>query len=278
MNSVPSILMVTWNRREYLEKTLANLLADRSDFRIYFWDNGSVDGVSDIISELKDDRIEEKHFNRHNVGQFSAWHWFLDNCRGDIAGKLDDDIIGEHGWMSRFSSMIMDHQEIGVLGGWVFLPSEWDEDIAKHKFVNVGRYTIFRNCWIAGCIFLGRLTILRRYSSRDAGRLGVPLDQARMTKEGYINGFPLPVSFAHNMDDPRSPHCRMNRPGGWDQFAAYTARMRNFASPEEYANWIAADARKILETPVMDQVRMMLPTRADRLRGRIVRGLTKLVN
>jgi len=269
MNRVPSILMVTWNRREYFERTISNLLADKSDFRLFFWDNGSADGVRDIISDLKDDRIQAKHFSGENVGQFSAWHWFIDHCRTDIAGKLDDDIIGEPGWMTRFSEVIADSPEIGAIGAWVYLQSEWDEAIAGRKMVRVGRHAVFRNGWVAGCIFLARVEYLKRYSFNDPLRFGVPLDQMAMTRAGLINGYPMPISFAENLDDPRSPHCRMNRPGGWDQFAAYSARMRNFSSPEEYGRWIAADAQSVLKTSVEEQIRMFSPTAFDRLKANL---------
>jgi hypothetical protein len=173
--------------------------------------------------------------------------------------------------------MLADHSEFGALGAWVFLAEEWDEEIARRKFVQVGEHLLFRNCWVAGCIFLGRLRTLGRYSLRDPRILGVPLDQARMTRDGFISGFPVPISFAHNMDDPRSPHCRMNRPGGWDEFAAYSARMRKFSGPVEYAQWIAADARRILETPIATQLRMWFPTPMDRLRSRMSRGVRRLM-
>ena len=106
MPQPPSLLMVTWNRREYFEKTVANLLADPSEFELHIWDNGSQDGVRDVISALRDPRVVSRHYNPTNVGQYSAWHWFLDSCRTEIAGKLDDDILGPHGWMANFSEMI----------------------------------------------------------------------------------------------------------------------------------------------------------------------------
>ena len=51
------LLLITWNRREYVEKTLANLLADPADFRLYCWDNASEDGTADLIAELDDPRV-----------------------------------------------------------------------------------------------------------------------------------------------------------------------------------------------------------------------------
>ena len=271
-DSIPSILMVSWNRREYFERTVKHLLADQSDFRVHFWDNGSQDGVADIISELRDERIVRRHLNPTNVGQFEPWHWFIDGCTTGVGGKLDDDILGEAGWMTRFATMLRVEPQLALLGAWVFLPEEWDEAVATHKVRTVGDYRVFQNAWVAGCIFLGRIETLRQFAVHDPKVLGVPIDHLGITRAGLISGFPLPISLANNLDDPRSPYCRMNRPGGWDQFAAYTARMRNFSGPEEYGEWIAADARAILETSVDEQLRMYTqPSFVRRVRNKVMR-------
>ena len=271
-DNIPSILMVSWNRREYFERTVAHLLADRSEFRLHFWDNGSEDGVRDIISELRDDRIVDRKLNPTNVGQFAAWHWFVDGCTTNIGGKLDDDILGEAGWMTRFSETLAAEPRLGLLGAWVHLPEEWDATIGAHKIRQVGDYEILQNVWVAGCIFLGHLETLRRFSLHDPKVLGVPIDHMAITRSGLVSGYPLPMSFAHNLDDPRSPYCRTNRPGGWDQFAAYTARMRNFSGPEEYGAWVAKDARDILEATIAEQLKLYTPpTVVERITRRLRR-------
>jgi len=262
----PSILMLSWNRREYFERTIAHLLADPSDFRLFLWDNGSRDGVADLVRDLDDPRIARRMLSPDNVGQAQPWHWFLDHCDTSFAGKIDDDILGEPGWMTRFAGMLAAEPRFGTLGAWVYLREEWDEQAARPKIRTVGGYPIFENPWVPGGIFLGRTATLRRFSPRDPDQWGVPLDQFSMCLKGLINGYPLPISFAEHLDDPRSPHCRMNRPGGWDEFAAYSARMRRFESPEDYGRWIAEDARKVLLTPVAEFVRMLTPSPATRFR------------
>jgi hypothetical protein len=172
--------------------------------------------------------------------------------------------------------MAIAEPRLGLLGGWVYLPSEWDEKAARHKIIPVGRYHIFRNGWVGGCIFVGRVNLLRRYSSKDPSTWGTPLQQMEITKAGFISGYPLPICFSENLDDPRSPHCRMNRPGGWDQFAAYSARMRNFSGPEEYGRWIAEDARATLETSIRDQIRIYSPSLVKIVKRKLVRGLAKM--
>lgn len=279
MNRTPSILMISWNRREYFEKTIDNILNDPSDFFLYLWDNGSQDGVRDIIASLTDKRIVCRHYSEENVGQAKPWHWFLDICKSEIAGKLDDDILGEQGWMTRFSDMIVENARFGTLGAWVYLESDWNREAAEHKIHTFGKQELFVNPWVPGGIFLGRTEVLRKYSPVDPTKWGVPLQQVRMFQDGFINGYPLPLSFAEHMDDPRSPHCRMNRPGGWDEFAAYSARQRNFNGPEEYGQWIAEDARSVLETPLATQlaqaalpihkrVRRVLATMLERIGAR----------
>jgi hypothetical protein len=271
-DNIPSILMVSWNRREYYERTMAHLLADPSDFRLHLWDNGSEDGLADYISELRDDRIVQRNLNPTNVGQFPPWHWFVDGCTTGVGGKLDDDILGEAGWMTRFADMLVDEPQLGLLGGWVYLPEEWDEAIAAHKIRQFGNHRVFQNVWVAGCIFLGRIETLKRFSLHDPQARGVPIDHKSITRSGLVSGYPLPMSFAHNLDDPRSPYCRMTRPGGWDQFAAYTARMNNFSGPEDYAAWIAQDARDVLETSIADQLQQYAaPTIAARVKSRLKR-------
>jgi hypothetical protein len=276
VDRIPSILMVTWNRREYFERTIRHLLHDQSIFKLFIWDNGSVDGVRDIIQDIHDERIVRKHFSVKNVGQFSPWHWFLQECDSAIAGKLDDDILGEAGWMTRFASMIAAHAKLGVLGAWVYLKSEWDEERAEHKIISIGNLRIFQNGWVPGGIFLGRKELLRKHSSRDSGLWGIPLRQIDISRSGTIVGYPLPMTFAEHLDDPRSPYCRMTRPGGWDEFAAYSARMRKFSGPEEYGRWIAADARETLEMPISEQIRRAYPTSADRLKAKLTHKINKL--
>ena len=52
-------------------------------------------------------------------------------------------------------------------------------------------------------------------------------------------------------------------------FASYTARVRNFAGPEEYGRWIADDARNILKTSIKDQVKMYSFGPLQRLKNKI---------
>ena len=105
---------------------------------------------------------------------------------------------------------------------------------------------------------------------------GFPVDQTAMSLAGMINGFPMPLLMAHNMDDPRSPHCVMSREGAIGAQAALTARKRGFETPEAYAEWIAGDARKKIGTPIEQQIANARLRRDDSMLGRARRRLRSL--
>ena len=277
MSEPIDLLLITWNRCEYVQKTVSHLLASHSDFRLYCWDNASADGCADFIAGLTDDRIVQRHFSKENVMQRAPWLWFYQESTSDLIGKIDDDMLLPAGWIERIAPLLRAEPKFGLLACWVYMPEDWNEAAASHKIIEAGGTRIFQNCWVAGNSFLGRKSHLGHYVTPPNSGYGLPVDQARMSKDGLINGYPLPILFAHNMDDPRSPHCLMNRPGGMGEQAALTARKWGFATPQAYADWIAADAKEILRVPVAEQVRnwfrLTKPSLLERIKRRLLRAV-----
>ena len=70
-----------------------------------------------------------------------------------------------------------------------------------------------------------------------------------MSRDGYVNGFPVPPLFGHNMDDPRSPDYKPVEPVSERAPGGLTAVRLGFETGEEYATWIAADARQRQRLP-----------------------------
>jgi len=278
MNQPVDLLLITWNRHEYVEKTLVNLLASKSEFRLYCWDNASADGTAKLIAELDDSRVVQKHFSRENVMQYQPTLWLLEQAKSDVVGKIDDDILLPEGWIEQIAPLVRAEARLGMLGCWIYMPEDWDEAAAAHKIINVSGARIFQNMWIAGQSFLARRSLLQNYILPPGSTYGFPIDQGQMTMDGYINGYPLPLLLAHNMDDPRSPHCLMNRSTGMGEQAALTARVNRFRTPDEYVAWIAADARRILRDPISLQLERMQRERDRSLFGRARRKLVRTVH
>ncbi|MEQ9022138.1 MAG: glycosyltransferase, partial [Pseudomonadales bacterium] len=124
-------LLITWNRRDYVEKTLSNLLVDPSDFRLYCWDNASQDGTADLIASINDPRVVKRHFNKENVNQYEPCIWFFETATSDVIGKVDDDILLPAGWTERIAPMIRQEPKFGMLGCWIFMPEDWNESLAQ---------------------------------------------------------------------------------------------------------------------------------------------------
>ena len=268
----PDLLLITWNRRHYLERTIRQLLDDSSDFRLYCWDNGSQDGTQDIIASLDDPRIVAKRMEPENVGQAPACYWFFDEAKSDVIGKVDDDILLPAGWTARLEPMLRKHPEFGMLGGWVFLPEEWNEQKAEQNIVQVGDFRVLQRLTVQGHSFLCRKSYLQKYVTRDRSH-GLPIDRRQMSIDGLISGFPVPPIFLHNMDDPRSEHYAYKDEIAIDGQAALTARVRGFQCHEDYAAWIAEDARQTLEVPFEERLKKAILGRDPTLKGRIKRKI-----
>jgi glycosyltransferase involved in cell wall biosynthesis len=273
MDRPVDLLLVTWNRRAYLEKTLTHLMASASDFSLYCWDNASKDGTADLIASLDDPRVVRKHFSHENLMLRAPSLWFFEEARSDVVGKIDDDILLPEGWIERIAPLVRREPRFGMLGCWIYMPEDWDESVAGHKIIEAAGTRVFRNLWIAGQSFLARRAVLRRYiPPREFSGYGFPIHQGWMTADGLVNGYPLPLLFAHNMDDPRSPHYLMDRSGGVGEQAALTARMRGFETAAAYRDWIVADAAKVLRDPVDRQLREILRWNDRGPLGRARRG------
>lgn len=267
----PDLLLITWNRRGYLEKTLPHLLSNPEDFRLYCWDNASTDGAADLIRDLKDERVVVKHFSNENVRQREPSIWFLENAKGTLAGKVDDDILLPHGWLGRCAAPILADHAFGLMGCWIFMPSDWEEITHKPNIYERAGHQYLRVIKRAGQSFLARRDLMRKYLTPAGTGYGFPVDQSKLTFDGFINGYPLPIMMAHNMDDPRSEHCLLNRPGGMGEQAAQTMRARGFKTAEEYGEWIRQDARNLVSVPFEEQMRELRRLRDRSLWGRIRR-------
>jgi hypothetical protein len=127
------------------------------------------------------------------------------------------------------------------------MPEDWQEEFAKRRVRSFAGHLLLRQVSVQGQACLARIDVLRHHV--DLRRPGFPVNQNAMTYKGFVNGFPAPPLFAHNMDDPRSPHFREDGSGMLGPKAGFTARRQGFTTWEEYVSWIEADARRRQRLP-----------------------------
>ncbi|KOR35909.1 MULTISPECIES: glycosyltransferase family A protein [Planktothricoides] len=280
MSQPVDLLLITWNRREYLEKTIPNLLSDPSDFRLYCWDNGSRDGTADLLKSLQDCRVVQRHFNQENVGQYDPCMWFLQEASSDIVGKVDDDILLPQGWTERIAPMLRKEPKFGMLGCWIFMPEDWDENLAHKNIIELSNERVFRTLTVQGQSFLARKEYLIRYKQtlnlpQEKLKCGLPVHTLSMSLDGLVSGYPVPLLYAHNMDDPRSPMNVKTKSGTLQSESALSARNRGFQSVEDYTAWITADARRRQKYPFYQLLAWKKLERDNTLIGKIKRKLLK---
>lgn len=271
---IPELILITWNRHHYLQKTLETLLADPTDFRLYCWDNASGDETRDLIADLKDDRIVEKHFHAENVNQVEPCRWFFDKAKSRYVGKIDDDIIYPHGWTAQLVEALGQSDRFGMIGCWNFMESDWDAEAAKLNTINISGVNILRTVTLGGCSFIATRELIKQYVTIDQA-YGLPINRLKMTLDGHVSGYILPVIMAHHMDDPRSPYCKHYSDDG--RMSSLTARVRGFDTIEAYSAWIAQDARTRLTIPIEEQIaRIRQARRETGILGKAKRGWRKL--
>lgn len=233
------LLLITRNREQYLAKSLPPLFQSAYPFRLYMWDNGSGEATRTILSECRDERIVKKEFSSENAGQGTPFRWFLQRAEADLVGKVDDDILVPKDWLERIAPVARGHEKAGALACWIFPIEDWKKLDRCPNYVALGRAKILRWPTVQGHTFLVRRELCSKYVPPQDAAYGLPLNQLQMTLDGYYSGYPLPPVFAHNMDDPRSPHLAYKDQN--DPNAALTWRYWKF-SRDEYAAWIARDA------------------------------------
>ncbi|MEQ9667108.1 glycosyltransferase family A protein [Coleofasciculus sp. G2-EDA-02] len=275
MSQPVDLLLITWNRREYVEKTLSNLLADPSDFRLYCWDNASQDGTADLIASINDPRVVKRHFNQENVAQYEPCIWFFEAATSDVIGKVDDDILLPAGWTERIAPMIRKDPQFGMLGCWIFMPEDWNEFLAQQNIVELSGERVFRCVMIQGQSFLARKDYLLRYQNQ--AKTGIPINRVAMSLDGLVSGYPVPLLYAHNMDDPRSPMNVKTKAGRLGSDSALSARALKFESAEAFGQWIAADALHRQTVPFEQQIKWMRLKQDKTVMGKIKCKLWKLL-
>lgn len=93
-----SVIIPTRNRRTYVERAIASVLAQRhAALELVVVDDGSTDGTSELLASLHDPRI--RVLRTSGIGAAAARNLGLDAVTGTIVTHLDDDNLMDPEWL-----------------------------------------------------------------------------------------------------------------------------------------------------------------------------------
>ncbi|HBU27630.1 TPA: hypothetical protein DEB00_00760 [Candidatus Uhrbacteria bacterium] len=111
-----SILIVSWNVKEALQKNLERLFALREElpFEVFVIDNASSDGTTQMVRE----HFPEVHLviNDWNAGFAYACNQGMRYATGEVMLLLNPDMFVGTGALLRTYQELMDHKQVGVVG------------------------------------------------------------------------------------------------------------------------------------------------------------------
>lgn len=202
------ILMITFNRPEYVRLSLPHLLSTcPPDARVWLWHNGTDQPTLDVVAELRHHpRVHRFHHSVDNVGLAAPTNWLFTESTGDYVSKVDDDCLPDPDWLARLRRAHQDVPQFGVIGCWRFPDEDLDQRLIAAKLADyAGGHRLLRNHWVQGSGYLAKRELVERIGPVDDRKsfTGWCLDAARL---GYTNGWYFPFIREDHMDDPRSPN------------------------------------------------------------------------
>ena len=220
LNSV-DILMITYERPEYVRRSLPQLLDScDDDARVWLWHNGEDGETLDVArSYSQHPRVAAFEHSPRNVGLRTPTNWMWSASKADFVSKVDDDCLVDPAWLDVLRRAHSDCPDLGVVGSWRFYEEDFDETLARHKIESLPcGHRLLRNHWVQGSGYLAKRSLVERN--------GVLADEQSFTawcisaaRRGAINGWYFPFVHEEHMDDPRSPYTL------YTDDAAFQARM-----------------------------------------------------
>ena len=110
-----SVIIPTYNRLEFLTRTMATLWAQRfADFEVIVTDDGSTDGTVDFL-HAQEPRAQV--FHEANKGPGAARNLAAEHASGDYLAFLDSDDIWFPWTLATFAHLIRQHHAPAILSG-----------------------------------------------------------------------------------------------------------------------------------------------------------------
>ena len=161
-----AVIMLTYNRKHYTEKTLLNYerqLSSERCFDFYLYDNGSADGTAEFLKSYSGSLKIQTTFGDRNIGIAEATKWLLrEKCfdRGyDYIVKVDDDEFLPEDWTAVLEYFPESEAKGGVFIGFrrpeiqdYFEGFQWVSGNPENlTMIPLGHFECYRSISSPGC-------------------------------------------------------------------------------------------------------------------------------
>lgn len=225
-----TVLMVTFNRLEYTRVALPALLAsDDVSPEIVVWDNASTDGTREwLVKHYSDDPRVGVILWPHNVGCVHPMNVVWRGARTPLVAKVDNDTLIPPQLLATLAAFHRRSRQWGVLSGCHFHPGDVP-DFEGQAAIDAGM-KVYRRPHVGGCAVMMRQSLFAKLgpiACHHAGGSRPFLEsswteyQDQLSRRGFVNGYPLPLTFVDHMEDTRSDHCVLSA-----EHEAYKTAMR----------------------------------------------------
>jgi hypothetical protein len=207
-----TVLMVTYNRLDYTRRALPALLASQGvSAEFVVWDNASTDGTREwLVETVGSDPRVTLILARSNLGCVEPMNVSWGAARTPFVAKVDNDTLVPPGLLADLLRTHLRSREWGVLSGCHFRA----EDVSEPTIQATDG--VWRQPHVGGCAVMLRTSVFRaagQIPTAGEPQSGPFLEdgwtryQHSLTRAGYRNGYPLPLTFVEHMEDVRSPLC-----------------------------------------------------------------------
>ncbi|MHC4183288.1 MAG: glycosyltransferase family 2 protein [Planctomycetota bacterium] len=116
MEKLVSILMVSYNAENYIEKTIKSCLEQTyQNIELLILDNNSIDGTLDVINSFHDSRIRF-YKNNQNRGPYLALNYLLECANGHYVAIQDHDDIWFRNKIEKQVNLLSENQKLIACG------------------------------------------------------------------------------------------------------------------------------------------------------------------
>lgn len=239
--------MITYNRAEYTRLALKQLCSTAEKYvRITVWDNNSNEETKNVLHSYENHpAIDNIIYNKTNDKLTGPTNWFWQHSQdADYIGKVDDDCLVPHGWVSTLTQAHQDVPQAGILGCWRFPDSDFNKEWAPRKIQKFGRHSVLRHCWVEGSGYLMKRAVIDETGLlEDKGTFTVFCIKA--AKKGYVNGWYYPFLYQEHMDDPLARHTGLTSESEFQRLLPLSAKKFGAQNLQEWSKQLRKSAQRM---------------------------------